>query len=254
MEERLDIVLASGSPRRKELLAKTGLSFRVIVSDADELSGSALPPADVAMQNAKLKALAVARDLPNSAIVIGADTIVVLDGRIFGKPVDEDDAYRMLRELSGRTHQVITGVCIARGKTSVILSEQRESKNPATGCESMRDPSTSALRAFAQDDVDKLAASAQDDERAGAQSVTCFAETTDVTFRELSDDDIVAYVSTGEPLDKAGAYGIQGGAGRFVDHIAGDYDNVVGLPVERLKRALDLERGNEVDNGQDGEQ
>lgn len=200
MNEEAELILASGSPRRKELLARTGRSFRVIVSDADEIAVADMEPASVAMQNARVKALAVAANAPDSATVIGADTIVVLDERIFGKPSDEEDARRMLGELAGKTHQVITGVCLARDGQ----------------CET-------------------------------------FAETTNVCFRKLSASEIDAYIATGEPLDKAGAYGIQGAAGAFVDHIEGDYDNVVGLPVARLERALDLERGNEVDDGQDGE-
>lgn len=200
MNEEAELILASGSPRRKELLARTGRSFRVIVSAADEIAAADMEPASVAMQNARVKALAVAANVPDSATVIGADTIVVLDGRIFGKPGDEEDARRMLRELAGRTHQVITGVCLVHGGQ----------------CET-------------------------------------FAETTNVCFRDLSASEIDVYIATGEPLDKAGAYGIQGAAGAFVDHIEGDYDNVVGLPVARLERALDLERGNEVDDGQDGE-
>lgn len=190
MDTHLDIVLASGSPRRRELLMKTGLPFRVIVSDAEEITSAPATPAELAAENAKLKALAVARDLPASSIVIGADTIVVLDGHVFGKPRDEQDAKRMLRELSGRSHEVITGVCIVRNEA----------------CET-------------------------------------FADVTHVNFRELSDDEIDAYVASREPLDKAGAYGIQGGAAAFVASIDGDYDNVVGLPVERLRRTLDLESG-----------
>ncbi len=200
MNEETELILASESPRRKELLARTGRAFRVVVSDADESTATDVPPADVAMDNARAKALAVAADIPSDAIVIGADTIVVLDGRIFGKPADEADAARMLGELSGRTHQVITGVCLVRNGR----------------CET-------------------------------------FAETTHVCFRGLSDAEIASYVATGEPLDKAGAYGIQGGAGAFVDHIEGDYDNVVGLPVTRLERALDLEGGDEIDDGKNGE-
>lgn len=199
MNDEIGLILASGSPRRKELLARTGRTFRVVVSDADEIAPKDMAPIDVAMHNARAKALAVASGQPACATVIGADTIVVLNGRIFGKPVDERDARRMLRELSGKTHQVITGVALAR----------------AGQCET-------------------------------------FAEITDVCFRELSDEEIAAYVASGEPLDKAGAYGIQGAAGAFVDHIEGDYDNVVGLPVARLERALDLKGGDEVDNGQDG--
>lgn len=199
MNDETGLILASGSPRRKELLARTGRTFRVVVSDADEIAPKDMAPVDVAMHNARGKALAVASGQPASATVIGADTIVVLDGRIFGKPIDERDAHRMLRELSGKTHQVITGVALAH----------------EGNCET-------------------------------------FAEITDVCFRELSDAEITAYIATGEPLDKAGAYGIQGAAGTFVDHIEGDYDNVVGLPVARLERALDLEGGDEVDNGQNG--
>lgn len=199
MNDEIGLILASGSPRRKELLARTGRTFRVVVSDADEIAPKDMAPIDVAMHNARAKALAVASGQPACATVIGADTIVVLNGRIFGKPVDERDARRMLRELSGKTHQVITGVTLAR----------------AGQCET-------------------------------------FAEITDVCFRELSDEEIAAYVASGEPLDKAGAYGIQGAAGAFVDHIEGDYDNVVGLPVARLERTLDLKGGDEVDNGQDG--
>lgn len=200
MNDETELILASGSPRRRELLARTGCTFRIIVSDADEIAPKDMAPADVAMHNARAKALAIASEQPVCATVIGADTIVVLNGRIFGKPADERDAHRMLRELSGKTHQVITGVALVRKGR----------------CET-------------------------------------FAEVTNVCFRELSDEEIAAYVTTGEPLDKAGAYGIQGAAGAFVDHIEGDYDNVVGLPVARLERALDLKSGDEVDNGQNGE-
>lgn len=185
MNASLDIVLASGSPRRKELLEKAGIPFRVMVSDAEEIAESTIDPAEVAMENARLKAAAVARDLPFSSIVIGADTIVVLDGRIFGKPVGKQDARRMLRALSGRAHQVITGVCIMQG-----------------------------------------------------ERVERFAEVTNVVFKQLSDEDIDAYIATGEPLDKAGAYGIQGKGGALVDHIDGSFDNVVGLPVARVHEML----------------
>lgn len=200
MDEKDELILASGSPRRKGLLARTGRPFRIIVSDADEIETADVSPTEVAMRNARAKALAVAATMPANATVIGADTIVVLDGRIFGKPADKTDARRMLGELSGRTHQVITGVCLVRnGQTEA------------------------------------------------------FAETTDVRFKEISAEDIAAYVATGEPLDKGGAYGIQGRGGAFVDSVDGDYDNVVGLPVARLERALDLEGGDEIDDGQNGE-
>ncbi len=200
MNEEAELILASGSPRRRELLAQTGRLFRIIVSDADEIETADMSPTEVAVHNARVKALAVAANVPDSATIIGADTIVVLDGCVFGKPADEEDARRMLSELSGKTHQVITGVCLVRG-----------------------------------------------------EQCTTFAETTNVYFRELTAGEIDAYIATGEPLDKAGAYGIQGAASAFVDHIEGDYDNVVGLPVTRLERALDLESGNEIDDGQNGE-
>lgn len=159
----------------------------MIVSDADEISDADGSPEEIARLNARSKAEAVARSLDEEACVIGADTIVVLDGKVYGKPADALDAKRMLGELSSRTHQVITGVCIVNGN----LSET-------------------------------------------------FAETTNVMFKQLSGEMIDAYVATGEPLDKAGAYGIQGLGGELVEHVDGDYDNVVGLPVERLQRALDL--------------
>lgn len=200
MNEEAELILASGSPRRRELLAQTGRLFRIIVSDADEIETADMSPTEVAVHNARVKALAVAANVPDSATIIGADTIVVLDGCVFGKPADEEDARRMLSDLSGKTHQVITGVCLVRG-----------------------------------------------------EQCTTFAETTNVYFRELTAGEIDAYIATGEPLDKAGAYGIQGAASAFVDHIEGDYDNVVGLPVTRLERALDLESGNEIDDGQNGE-
>ena len=233
------LILASGSPRRRELLERAGYQFDVNVSDADELEDGSLDPAELAMRNARTKALAVAREAGENAAVIGADTIVVLDGTVFGKPADAPDAVRMLHALSGRTHQVITGVCVVRKSErsvpTVILSERSESKNPATGRNSTQGPSTLPLRG-----------SAQDDRGCG---VTLFAEVTDVTFRDLTDDEINVYIATGEPLDKAGAYGIQGLGGALVDHIDGDFDNVVGLPVTRLQRTLDLERGNKVDDG-----
>ena len=200
MNEEAELILASGSPRRRELLAQTGRLFRIIVSDADEIETADMSPTEVAVHNARVKALAVAANVPDSATIIGADTIVVLDGCVFGKPADEEDARRMLSELSGKTHQVITGVCLVHDK-----------------------------------------------------QCTTFAETTNVYFKELTAGEIDAYIATGEPLDKAGAYGIQGAASAFVDHIEGDYDNVVGLPVTRLERALDLESGNEIDDGQNGE-
>ncbi len=183
------IILASGSPRRRVLMAREGFEFTVITSKAEENYDSSLPPQEIAQSLAKLKAQAVASTLPaqdlEDLIVIGADTIVTFDGIIYGKPADASDACRMLRELSGNTHQVITGVCIICNKD--------------------------------------------------AQT---FAQSTNVKFKELSDSEIQEYVASGEPLDKAGAYGIQGLGGKLVDSIDGDFDNVVGLPIKTLAPKL----------------
>ncbi len=181
-----ELILASGSPRRKELLTRAGFAFRIIVSDATEDMSSQLMPAEITMHNAMLKAESVANTCSEDCIVIGADTVVAIGNTLFGKPQDKSEARSMLNALSGQTHQVITGVCLA-----------------------------------------------------GKDFRKTFSETTDVTFRELSPSEIGAYVDTGEPLDKAGAYGIQGKGGALVDHIDGDYDNVVGLPVARLVRELE---------------
>ena len=180
-----ELVLASGSPRRKTLLEEAGYTFRIVISDADEDMSSQMSPAEMATRNATLKAQAVIEQCSIHELAIGADTVVAIDGVIFGKPSNENDARKMLKALSGRTHQVITGVCIA-GKTTMQQ----------------------------------------------------FFETTNVTFKKLGDAEISAYIATGEPLDKAGAYGIQGKGGALVDHIDGDYDNVVGLPMAKLSHRL----------------
>ena len=181
------LVLASTSPRRRELLGLLGLPFEVVASHYDEelLSPSGLSPDDYVLQLASGKASEVAGRTDGDALVIGADTTVVLDGRYLNKPADPDDACRMLRTLSGRTHQVYTGLCLLRGST-----------------------------------------------------VQTGHAVTDVTFAEISDEIITAYVATGEPLDKAGAYGIQGKALSFIPQVHGDYFNVVGLPLFLLCQML----------------
>lgn len=179
------LILASGSPRRRELLSAAGFSFDVVVSDAEESMPDTSEPASVAKHNALVKAIAVAESASQDMLVIGADTIVTLNGHIYGKPADEAQAAQTLAELSGKTHQVITGVALVMG-----------------------------------------------------DAFFSFHETTDVVFKELSEETIAAYVATGDPLDKAGGYGIQSSGSALVDHIDGDYDNVVGLPVARLSRML----------------
>ena len=182
------LVLASASPRRRELLRNAGISFAVQAADIDE-SPLADESARVCAERLALeKALAVWKTRP-ADLVLGADTIVVVDGTMLGKPVDGKDAARMLRMLSGRVHRVITGVCLVGAVSS-----------------------------------DQWSVASQPEKRTAS-------ETTLVTMNELSDAEIRDYVTSGEPMDKAGAYAIQGRASRWIPRIEGDYSNVVGLPV-----------------------
>ena len=179
----MQLILASASPRRQELLKLFGLPFTVRVADIDETMDPGLPPFDEVGRVSRAKALAIPRETDD--IVIAADTIVVCEGKTLGKPRDAEDAKAMLRLLSGRDHQVMTGCTVLRG-------ESRET----------------------------------------------FTEVTDIHFRDLSEIEIARYVASGEPMDKAGSYGIQGGAALFCTHMVGDYYNVMGLPVCRLGMVL----------------
>ena len=196
------LILASASPRRQELLRNAGIPFTVQPADIDESPRAGEGARECAERLAQEKALAVFQGHPQSW-VLGADTIVVVDDTILGKPRDADDASRMLRLLSGRTHAVITGVYLA-GPAAVGSLASRQVP-VASGTEAS-------------------------------------SETTLVTFRKLSESEIRDYVATGEPMDKAGAYGIQGIASRWIPRIEGDYSNVVGLPVARVYAML-RERG-----------
>lgn len=180
-------VLASKSPRRKELLKNIGISAEIMPANVDESALSTLPPDKMVTQLAILKASDVARSFRADTYVIAADTVVVLDGKIFGKPHDIEDAKRMLTALSANTHIVYTGYCVIRCRDGAAVSKY---------------------------------------------------EKTDVTFRALSEREIDAYIKTREPMDKAGAYGIQEKGSIFIEKINGDYFNVVGLPVCALSKLL----------------
>jgi septum formation protein len=201
------LVLASASPRRQELLRNAGISFTVHPADIDEKQIPGESAVDCAERLAREKALAVWRVRPQD-LVLGADTIVAVDDAILGKPRNAEDAARMLRMLSGRVHRVITGVCLVK---PVLSSEY---------------PVPSVIVAGGDEDADKT------------RKVTIASEMTLVTMSEISDEEIRAYVASGEPMDKAGAYAIQGMASRWIPRIEGDYSNVVGLPVALVWKML----------------
>jgi septum formation protein len=203
------IVLASASPRRQELLRSAGIPFTVQPADIDETPHEGESPRNCAQRLAREKALYVFKSRPGEW-VLGADTIVVIDEAILGKPRDQNDAARMLRLLSGRTHRVITAVCLGGDK---LVRGQWSAASDAKPLETEE----RELRTWVED----------------ARS-----ETTLVTMGDLSDAEIRSYVATGEPMDKAGAYAIQGIASRWIPHIEGDYSNVVGLPVALVYRML----------------
>jgi nucleoside triphosphate pyrophosphatase len=215
------LVLASASPRRQDLLQSAGISFTVQPADIDETPHAGEPPRACAERLAREKALAVSRLRPQD-VILGADTIVVVDEIILGKPADAADAARMLRLLSGRVHHVITGVCLVRpeirGKETIA---NQNASLPNAGTTPGR-TSGSEIRIL----------------KADGHELRIAAETTLVTMNELYDDEIQEYVATGEPMDKAGAYGIQGIASRWIPRIEGDYSNVVGLPVALVYRML----------------
>lgn len=194
------LVLASASPRRQELLRNAGIQFTPQPADIDETPLPGESPRDCAERLAREKARAVFQNQPRN-YVLGADTIVVIDDVILGKPSDATDAARMLRLLSGRTHSVITGVCLV---------------GPNTDRPELRNEKWELRNGF-----EKTA-----------------SETTSVTMSKISDDEIRDYVATGEPMDKAGAYAIQGMASRWIPRIEGDYNNVVGLPVSLVYTIL----------------
>ncbi|MBE6920494.1 MAG: septum formation inhibitor Maf [Ruminococcaceae bacterium] len=180
----MELILASQSPRRKELLGLFGLPFVIRVADIDETMDKTASAYDEVARVSREKAMAVER--ARGDIVVAADTIVVCENKVLGKPHSQEEAMQMLRLLSGRDHQVMTGMTVLRDE----------------------------------------------------KCLSC-TQVTDIHFRELSQKEIAAYVATGEPMDKAGAYGIQGGAALFAEKMVGDYYNVMGLPVCKLRILLE---------------
>lgn len=182
----MEIILASSSPRRRELLSQIGVrDYRIYSPDVDENVDRDMPPDQLVEELSRRKAEAVRVQTGGDAVIIAADTVVSLEGEVLGKPSDETDAFRMLSALSGNRHQVYTGFTVMQGDRIITLHES-----------------------------------------------------TNVTFRELEAQEIMDYIATGEPMDKAGAYGIQGIGAVLISGIEGDYFNVMGLPVYRLGRVL----------------
>lgn len=180
------MILASKSPRRRELMEEAGYDFRCLTSDFDETSVSTPDPHDLPQLLAYHKALAVCDMADPDELVIGSDTVVILDGQVLGKPADAQDAKDMLARLSGKTHEVTTGVSVQRGRRELLG----------------------------------------------------FSQTARVTFWEMTPEEIDAYVASGEPMDKAGAYAVQGRGRLFVRGIEGDFYTVMGLPISRLYHEL----------------
>ena len=180
----MQIILASASPRRRELMGLYGVPFTIRAADIDETMDPGKPPFDEVARVSRCKALAVSREPED--VVVAADTIVVCQGEVLGKPRDKEDAARMLRLLSGSTHQVMTGCTVLQGSRAET-----------------------------------------------------FTQVTQLHFRPLSEKEIHRYIATGEPMDKAGAYGIQGKGALLVEGIRGDFFNVMGLPLLRLSRMLE---------------
>ena len=179
----MNVILASASPRRKELLGLFGIPFTIRVADIDETMDPEKTPFEEVGRVSRAKAVAIPTQ--GEDVVIAADTIVVCEGKVLGKPRDEEEAKEMLRLLSGRDHQVMTGCTVLKG-----------------------------------------------------DACHTFTDVTDLHFRDLSEKEIEKYVASGEPMDKAGSYGIQGGAALFCERMVGDYYNVMGLPVCRLWKVL----------------
>ena len=182
--QQKEIILASGSPRRKELLMRMGVDFDIMLCDAEEVYDESMSPTDVVEYLAKQKA-GIVNKMAQGRVVIGADTVVSIGEHILGKPNSKDEAYEMIKKLSGNWHEVITGICIYENEKHITEHE-----------------------------------------------------TTRVHFVEMTEGEIDGYINTDEPYDKAGAYGIQGLAGMYIDRIEGDFYNIMGFPMARVHAML----------------
>lgn len=245
-EHPIRFILASSSPRRRELLEGLGLAFIIHPSEADEDVPVGTKPAALVEMLSLRKAQAVAQYY-EQGLVIGSDTIVVLEDRILGKPVDEEDAFTMLSQIQGRTHTVFSGVAIVDAKSGEALVEHQSTQV--------------TMRSLSEWEIRKYIKTGEPMDKAGGYDTTMhlgdigqyriISESPDgrpeiivghtvskVTFRPMSDEEIWAYVKTGDPLDKAGAYGVQGIGSVFIEKIEGDFYSIMGLPLNLLYQML----------------
>ena len=212
----MSIILASASPRRKELMKLVGFEYKVVPSDVEEVVPCGMAIEDIPQYLSSLKANDVAARYPDD-IVIGSDTLVEFDGKTLGKPVDEADAARMLRELSGRHHKVYTGV-------TIVYPAGERGGDERRGDEACGEQGSEGC---SKRGGDKACCEK-------SRKTESFTSIADVEFLELTDDVIDWYISTGETLDKAGAYGIQGPGAVLIKGICGDYFTVMGLPIAEV--------------------
>lgn len=196
------IILASGSPRRREIFEQVGVQFSVITSKIEEIT-TKNNPEEIVLELATIKAEDVAEHVDEPAIIIGSDTMVALEGQVMGKPKDEDDAKNMIRKIQGAKHQVHTGVSIIFKDIPILNTDNISDQQPTI-----------------------------------INKVMSFVESTDVWVNPMTEEQIAAYIATGEPFDKAGAYAIQGKFAVHINRIDGDYYNIVGFPISRLYQTL----------------
>lgn len=216
------IVLASASPRRKELLLQIGIRPEIIVSHVAEKIMSDVPQ-EVVMELAAQKAMDVAETQNEGTLIIGADTVVAVDGRILGKPKSHEEAYEMIRSLAGRSHQVYTGVCL-------VLKGMDQETDQGANQGANRETDQGANRETDQE--------ANQETGQGTDRIVTFYDETDVEVYPMTEEEIREYAASEEPMDKAGAYAVQGYFARYIKGLGGSYANVMGLPVSRLYQEM----------------